>query len=106
MWVSSQMSSSLKMKIVKFISWTVTSFTLFFFFFKFYLFIYFWLHWVFTAARELSLVAPSRGYSSLWCAGFMGFSLWWLLLLRGMGSRRTGFSSCGMRASVVVAHGL
>ena len=25
-----------------------------------------------------SLVAASRGYSSLWCAGF---SLWWLLLL-------------------------
>ena len=66
-------------------------------------FIYFWLHWVFVAARGLSLVVVSGGYSSLWCAGF---SLQWLLLLRSTGSRRTGFSSCGMQASVVVAHGL
>ena len=34
-----------------------------------YLF-YFWLHWVSVAARGLSLVASSRGYSSLWCTGF------------------------------------
>ena len=34
------------------------------------LFIYFWLCWVFLAARGLSLVAGSGGYSSLWCAGF------------------------------------
>ena len=39
-----------------------------------------------------SLVAASGGYSSLWCAGF---SLRWLPLLQSMGSRRTGFSSCG-----------
>ena len=44
---------------------------------------------------RLSLVVASRGYSSLRCAGF---SLWWLLLLRSTGSRRMGFSSCGMRA--------
>ena len=56
---------------------------------------FFWLHWVFVAARGLSLVAASGGYSSLWCAGF---SLQWLLLLRSTGSRRVGFSSCGMRA--------
>ena len=37
---------------------------LFFFFNKFiYLFIYFWLCWVFVAARRLSLVAASGGYS-------------------------------------------
>ena len=60
-----------------------------------YLFIYFWLRWVFVAARRLSLVAASGGYSSLRCAGF---SLWWLLLLRSPGSRRVGFSSCGSRA--------
>ena len=29
----------------------------------------------------------------------MGFSLWWLLLLQSVGSRRTGFSTCGMRLS-------
>ena len=58
-------------------------------------FIYFWLRWVFVAAHGLSLVAASRGYSSLWCTGF---SMRWLLLLRSMGSRRTGFSSCGMQA--------
>ena len=42
-----------------------------------------------------SLVAVSRGYSLLWC---MGFSPRWLLLLQTMGSRRAGFSSCGMQA--------
>ena len=40
-------------------------------------FIYLWLCWVFVAVRGLSLVAASRGYSSLYCAGF---SLWWLLI--------------------------
>ena len=30
--------------------------------------------------------------SLLWC---VGFSLWWLLLLRSTGSRHAGFSSCG-----------
>ena len=48
----------------------------------FILFIYFWLRWVFVAARGLSLVAVSGGYSLLWC---VGFSLWWLLLLQRMG---------------------
>ena len=71
-----------------------------FFLYKFmnlfiYLFIYFWLYWLFGAAHGLSLVAASGGYSSLQCAGF---SLWWLLLLRSMGSRHAGFSSCGMWA--------
>ena len=42
-----------------------------------------------------SLVAMSGGYSSLWC---VGLSLQWLLLLWSMGSRCTGFSSCGSRA--------
>ena len=49
-----------------------------------FIFFFFWLRWVFVAARELSLVAVSGGYSSLWCASF---SLWWLLLLRSTGSR-------------------
>ena len=40
--------------------------------------------------RGLSLVATSRGPSSLRC---LGFSLRWLLLLQSTGSRRTGFSS-------------
>ena len=56
-----------------------------------YLFIYFWLCWVFVAARGLSLVVASAGYSSLRCEGF---SLRWLLLLRSTGSRHAGFSSC------------
>ena len=56
----------------------------------FFFFFFFWLHWVFVAAWGLSLVALSRGCSSLWCAGF---SLQWLLLLRG-----TGFSICGTQA--------
>ena len=57
-----------------------------------YSFIYFWLRWVFVAARGLSLVVVSGGYSLLQCAGF---SLRWLLLLRSTGSRRMGFRSCG-----------
>ena len=61
----------------------------------FYLFIYFWLRWVIVAARGLSLVAASGGYSSLRCADF---SLPWLLLLWSTGSRRTYFSSCGTPA--------
>ena len=44
--------------------------------------------WAFSSCGE-------RGYSQLQCAGF---SLWWLLLLRSMGS--------SMRASVVAACGL
>ena len=60
-----------------------------------FFFFFFWLRWVFVAARGLSLVAASRGYSSLRC---MGFSLRWLLLLWSMGSRHVGFSSCGTRA--------
>ena len=62
----------------------------------FFFFFFFWLHWVFAAARGVSLVAASGGYSSLRCAVF---SLWWLLLLRNMGSRRAGFSSCGSHAA-------
>ena len=58
----------------------------------YFILFYFWLCWVFLAARGLSLVVVSGGYSSLQC---VGFSLWWLLLLWSMGSRRAGFSSCG-----------
>ena len=68
---------------------------LFFLINLFILFIYFWLHWVFVAARGLSLVAASGGCSSLRCAGFL---LRWLLLLRITGSRRAGFGSCASRA--------
>ena len=42
-----------------------------------------------------SLVGASGGYSSL---RYTGFSLRWLLLLRSMGSRCVGFSSCGTQA--------
>ena len=58
-------------------------------------FIYFWLYWVFVAARELSLVVASGGYSLL---RYVGFSLQWLLLLLSTGSRPVGFSSCGLQA--------
>ena len=61
----------------------------------FILFIYFWLCWVFIAARGLSLVAVSGGYSLLLCTGF---SLRWLLLLQTRGSRHAGFSSCGLQS--------
>ena len=68
-----------------------------------YLFIYFWLRWVFVAARGLSLVVASAGYSWLRCAGF---SLRWLLLLRSTGSRRAGIQQLWHMGSVVVARGL
>ena len=55
----------------------------------------FWLHWVFIAARRLSLIVASRGYSLLRC---VDFSLQWLLLLQSTGSRRVSFSSYGSRA--------
>ena len=57
---------------------------------------------VFITCR-LSLVVVSGGYSSLQCTGF---SLHWLLLLWSTGSRRAGFSSCSIWASVVAACGL
>ena len=67
-----------------------------FFCFCFCLFIYlFMVALAFVAVRGLSLVAASGGYSSLQCAGF---SSRWHLLLRSMGSRHAGFSSCGMQA--------
>ena len=56
---------------------------------------YVWLRWVFFAAHRLSLVAVSRGCSSLRCVG----------LLIAVASRR-GTRALGVRASVVVAHGL
>ena len=68
-----------------------------------YLFLFFWLCWVFVAARRISPVAASGGYSLLQCAGL---SLRWPLLLQSTGSRHAGLSSCGSRASVVVARGL
>ena len=80
-------------------------------FLKFIYFIYLFLAaLVLRCCVRLSLVVASEGYSSLRCAGFL---LQWLLLLRIMGSRRVGFSSCGAWAqqlwrvgSVVVVHGL
>ena len=58
-------------------------------------FLYFWLHWVFIAARGLSLVVVSGG---LLFDAVRSFSLRWLLLLQSTGSRCTAFSSCGTRA--------
>ena len=52
------------------------------FFLFIYLFIYLWLRWVFVAVRRLSLVVASGVCS----------------LLRSVGSRCAGFSSCSTRA--------
>ena len=59
-----------------------------FFYFKNSL-LYFWLCWVFVAARRLSLVVASRGYSLVAWATLqcVGVSLQWLLLLRSSSSR-------------------
>ena len=67
---------------------TYTYFLLvFFLIYLFYLFIIFVCVRVFVVACGPSLVAASRGYSLLRCAGF---SLWWLLWLWSMGSRHAG----------------
>ena len=70
------------------------------FLFFFYKFIYLF-YYLFLAALVLhccvppSLVVASRGHSSPQCAGL---SLQWSLSPRSTGSRRVGFSSCGLRA--------
>ena len=79
---------------------------IFFFFFLINTFIYLFIFGCIGSSlrcARFSLVAASRGYYSLQCAGF---SLRWLLLLWSTGSRFAGFSSCSTRTSVVVAHGL
>ena len=53
------------------------------------------MRWVFIAVCRFSLVAVSRGYSSLLCTGL---SLRWLLLLQSTGCRHEGFSSCSVWA--------
>ena len=57
--------------------------------------VYFSLHWILVSTHGLSLVAASRNSSLL---PWVGFSLWWLLLLRNMGSR--------LKGSVVVVYRL
>ena len=59
------------------------------------------LHCVFIAVWGLSLVVVSRGHSLLW---YLGFSLWWYLLLPNMSSRHEDFSSFSTWA-VFVMHG-
>ena len=57
-------------------------------------FIYFCLHWVFVAACGLFSSCGKWGLLFIVVRGL----LLWLLLLRSMGSRCMGFSSCGSRA--------
>ena len=69
------------------------------FFFK--LFIYFLFVFgcaVFVAVQGLSVVAESGGYFLL---QWVGFSLHWLLLLQGTGSRYAGFRSLGVRSHLL-----
>ena len=66
----------------------------------FFLINYFWLCWVFVSVRGLSLVAASRGHSSLRCAG-----LYHSLLLWSTGFRRAG-SVVAHRLSCSVACGI
>ena len=58
-------------------------------FYFFLIFFFFWLHWVFVAARGLSLVVAIRGFSS--------YSAW---------ASHCGTQTLGIQASVVVAHRL
>ena len=61
---------------------------------------FFWPLWVFVAARRLSLVAASGGYSLLLCAGF---SLRWLLVAEH-GLQAHGLRQLQHSGSVVAAH--
>ena len=61
-----------------------------------FLFIYLWLPWVFIALCRLSLVAVSRGYSSLW----------WLRLLRSTGSRCSGLEVVAQALCCYEARGI
>ena len=65
-----------------------------FIYYKF-IYLFFGLCWAFVAARGLSLVAASRGYS---------FAVHWLLI--AVASLCCGAPALGVRASVVVAHRL
>ena len=60
---------------------------LMYFFKHFILFTYFWLHWVSAALCGLSLGAVRGATLQLYCTSF---SLWRILLLISMGSRRAG----------------
>ena len=68
----------------------------------FMLFIYLWLCWVFVAAHGLSLVAASGGYSVAVHRLLIAVAF----LLRITGSRRVGFSSCGMQTQQLWRTGL
>ena len=61
-----------------------------------FFFLNFWPRWVFVAVRGLSLVAASRGYSFVVVRG----------LLTAVAFLCCGAQALGVRASVVVAHGL
>ena len=69
---------------------------------------YFWLCYVSAAARRLSLLVVSSGYSSWQCAGF---SLQWLLLRWSTGSRYVSSGagvhrlSCSMACEIVPDQG-
>ena len=74
------------------------------FFLKLFIYFYFWLYWVFFCWEGFSLVVPRvGGYSSSWCPDF---SLQWLLFLRSMGFRVSGFQQLQYMGSVIVVSGL
>ena len=82
--------------------------SIFFFFFLINLFIYFWLHWVFVAARRLSLVAASGGATlrcGAWASYGGGFSC---CRAQALGARPSVVVARRLQSagSVVVAHGL
>ena len=60
---------------------------------------YLWLHWVFIAARGLSLVVATGGYAL--AVGHWLLTVWFLLF-QSTASRRSGFSTWVL---LVVAHG-
>ena len=64
-------------------------------------FVYFWLCWVFVAARGLSLVSESRGYSLVVVCGLLTGVI---SLVTEQGSRISRLSSCGHSLSCPVAY--
>ena len=82
-------------------------FLLFIYLFIYLSIYYFCLRWVFVAARGLSPVAVSRGYSLLRCSGF-SLQCFSCRRERALGARASVVVACGFQStgSVAVAHGL
>ena len=73
---------------------------------QYHVFFLFFFKLIYLFLAALGLPCCVRAFSSCGEQGLLFIAVRRLLLLRSSGSTRTGFSSCGTQASVVVARGL